>query len=60
MARAAATLDALLAGREELDEELDARPGLYRILLKIWSSLNLQNPEPEQPGPAQAAATSAR
>jgi CheY-like chemotaxis protein len=57
-AYAAATLEALLAGREELDDELDARPGLYRILLKIWSSvpLNLQNPEPDQSEPAQAAA----
>jgi DNA-directed RNA polymerase specialized sigma24 family protein len=57
-AYAAATLEALLTGREELDDELDARPDLYRILLKIWSSvpLNLQNPEPEQSEPAQAAA----
>ena len=57
-AYAAATLEALLAGREELDDELEARPGLYRILLKIWSSvpLNLQSPEPDQSEQAQAAA----
>jgi DNA-directed RNA polymerase specialized sigma24 family protein len=57
-AYAAATLEALLAGREELDDELDPRAGLYRILLKIWSSvpLNLHDPEPDQSDPAQAAA----
>lgn len=57
-AYAAATLEALLAGRAELIDELDPRPALYRILLKIWASvpLNLQNPEPEPSDAAHAAA----
>jgi len=48
-AYAAATLEAMLAGRARLADNLDPRPGLYRILLKIWSSvpLNLARPEPE-------------
>ena len=57
-AYAAATLEAILAGRAVLANDLDPRPGLYRILLKIWSSvpLNLATPEPESSVTASAVA----
>jgi DNA-directed RNA polymerase specialized sigma24 family protein len=57
-AYAAATLEAMLAGRAALTDDLDPRPGLYRILLKIWSSvpLNLANPERDVSDAAGAAA----
>jgi CheY-like chemotaxis protein len=57
-AYAAATLEAILAGNAALPDNLDPRPGLYRILLKIWSSvpLNLAAPEPEVSAAAGAAA----
>ncbi len=57
-AYAAATLEAMLAGRATLPNDLDPRAGLYRILLKIWSSvpLNLAKPEPDASATAVAVA----
>jgi DNA-directed RNA polymerase specialized sigma24 family protein len=56
-AYAAATLEAILGGEAELGSDLDPRPGLYRILLRIWSSvpINLAGSEPETPAAAGAA-----
>jgi DNA-directed RNA polymerase specialized sigma24 family protein len=57
-AYAAATLEALLAGSAALPDDLEVRPGLYRILLKIWRSVavNLKAPDTEAADAAGAAA----
>jgi CheY-like chemotaxis protein/DNA-directed RNA polymerase specialized sigma24 family protein len=57
-AYAAATLDALLAGSAELGGDLEPRPGLYRVMLKIWRSVavNLETPDAEASDAAGAAA----
>jgi CheY-like chemotaxis protein len=57
-AYAAATLEAILAGTASLAEDLEPRPALYRIMLKIWRSVsvNLDKPEPKKSDPAAAAA----
>jgi CheY-like chemotaxis protein len=57
-AYAAATLEAMLAGHAALAGDLDLRPELYRILVKIWGSvpLNLAKPERDASDAAGAAA----
>src|SRR5579862_7037884 len=57
-AYAAATLEALLAGSAVLPKELETRPGLYRVLLKIWRSVpvNLEAQGAEATDAAAAAA----
>ena len=47
------TLEALIADSAVLPSDLDARVGLYRLFLKMWSSIPLNNTERD--GPISAA-----
>jgi len=58
-AYAAATLEAMLTGCVAMGEDLDPRAGLYRIFLKIWSSVSLNHARPE-PDASDAAGAAAR